>query len=112
MSGATLEEPQAGRRPPRPGMAPSARRRSFPGAVGLWRDAHGSRARTLGVGRLDQARYRRQAATERLRRSPIRITLTRAGRRLLARRGGLPTTVSLKTDDLDAVRWTVQLSTR
>lgn len=68
--------------------------------------------RTLGVGRLNQARYQRQAATERLRRSPITVTLTRAGRRLLARRGGLPTTVSLKTDDLDTVRWTVRLSTR
>ena len=68
--------------------------------------------RLLGVGRLDRRRYERMARAERGTRSRIVVRLTPAGRRLLARRGGVLTTAGLATGDYAEVRWAVRLGGR
>ena len=68
--------------------------------------------RTLGTGRLDEERYRREARRDMQTTSRIVVRLTAAGRRLLARRGGAVASVTLRNDDIDVARWTARLTAR
>ena len=68
--------------------------------------------RTLGSGRLDEARYRREAKRDADVTSRIRVHLTRTGRRLLGRRGGALASVTLRHGDVDVARWTARLTAR
>ena len=68
--------------------------------------------RTLGVGRLDRERYRREAEAERGETSRITVRLTATGRSLLGRRGGYRATVTLQTRRLEPVAWRARLRAR